>query len=97
MAEKDTVKTLRAALTDKLHIDLRKNPIDIKMEGDAVVTEGTVERVAIKKRALFIAMGLEGTSGVDQQANRRPSLRGIERGTHARPRPYNCSGNRRCC
>jgi osmotically-inducible protein OsmY len=73
MAEKDTVKTLRAALTDKLHIDLRKNPIDIKMEGDAVVTEGTVERVAIKKRALFIAMGLEGTSGVIDRLRVRPA------------------------
>jgi osmotically-inducible protein OsmY len=64
MTENDPAKTLRAALTDKLHIDLRKNPIDIKMEGDAVVIEGTVERVALKKRALVIAMGLEGTSGV---------------------------------
>jgi osmotically-inducible protein OsmY len=73
MVEKDTVKTLRAALTDKLHIDLRKNPIDIKMEGDAVVTEGTVERVAIKKRALFIAMGLEGTSGVIDRLRVRPA------------------------
>jgi osmotically-inducible protein OsmY len=43
------------------------------MEGDAVVIEGTVDRVALKKRALLIAMGLEGTSGVVDRLKVRPA------------------------
>jgi osmotically-inducible protein OsmY len=73
MTEKDPVKTLRAALTDKLHIDPRKNPMEIRMEGDAVVIEGIVDRVALKKRTLLIAMGLEGTSGVVDRLRVRPA------------------------
>lgn len=75
MTEKDPVKTLRAALTDKLHIDLRENPIDVRIEGDSVVIEGTVERVAQKKRTLFIAMGLDGVSGVIDRLRVRPAKR----------------------
>lgn len=75
MTEKDPVKTLRAALTDKLHIDLRENPIDVRIEGDALVIEGTVERVAQKKRTLFIAMGLGGVSGVIDRLRVRPAKR----------------------
>ncbi len=75
MTEKDPVKTLRAALTGKLHIDLRENPIDVRIEGDALVIEGTVERVAQKKRTLFIAMGLGGVSGVIDRLRVRPAKR----------------------
>ncbi len=73
MTEKDPVKTLGAALTAKLHIDPRECPIDIRMEGDAIVVEGTVERVAQKKRALFIAMGIKGVSGVIDRLRVRPA------------------------
>jgi osmotically-inducible protein OsmY len=73
MTEKDPVKTLGAALTDKLHIDPKECPIDIRMEGDAIVVEGTVERVAQKKRALFIAMGIKGVSGVIDRLRVRPA------------------------
>jgi hypothetical protein len=90
MTEKDPVKTLGAALTDKLHIDPRECPIAIRMDGDAIVVEGTVERVAQKKRALFIAMGIRGVSGVIDRLRVRPatSLQGVERGTHARSIPH---------
>lgn len=62
--QSDPVKRLRAELTHTLRIDLRTNPIEIKTEGDALLIEGTVEGIRQKKRALFIAMGLPGVSGV---------------------------------
>jgi osmotically-inducible protein OsmY len=73
MNGKDPIKTLRAALTDRLHLDPRKNHIDITMEADAVVMEGEAPMAALKKRALLIAMGLEGTSGVVDRLKVRPA------------------------
>jgi len=60
----DNVKRLRAALTNTLKIDLRVNPIEIKTKGDALLIEGTVGGIRQKKRALLIALSLEGISGV---------------------------------
>ncbi len=60
----DPVKRLKAELTDTLKIDPRINPIKIKIEGDALLIEGTVEGIRQKKKALFIALGLKGVSGV---------------------------------
>lgn len=71
--KKDPVKVLRAALTDTLHIDLARNPIECRLEDDAVVMEGMVEGIAEKKRALLIAMGLEGVPGVVDRLRVRPS------------------------
>lgn len=70
---KDPVKTLRAALTENLHIDLAKHPIDCSLEDGAIVVEGLVESIAQKKRAMYIAMGLKGTTGVVDRLRVRPS------------------------
>ncbi len=69
----DPIEALKASLTDRLHIDLKKNPIHLKMEDNAVVMEGAVDGIALKKRALFLAMGLEGVSGVIDRLKVRPS------------------------
>ena len=71
--EKDPVKRFRALVTERLHIDLRKNPIEVRLEGDVMVIEGMVEDIARKKRALLIAMGLEGVSGVADRLRVRQS------------------------
>jgi len=73
--EYDPVKAMKAALTEKLHIDVRSNPIHLSMDGDDIVIEGMVDTIACKKRALLIAMGLEGVSGVVDRLKVRPSAR----------------------
>lgn len=73
MATKDPAIILKATLTDKLHIDLRKNPVEIRLEGDALVIEGVVDGIALKKKALFSAMGLSGVTGVVDRLKVRPS------------------------
>ncbi len=73
MTKQRPIEALKAALTDKLHIDLKKNPLRLNKEGNAVVIEGTVDGIALKKRALFIAMSLEGLSGVIDRLKVRPS------------------------
>ncbi|MBI5559747.1 MAG: BON domain-containing protein [Deltaproteobacteria bacterium] len=60
-------------MTENLRIDLKKNLIRLNMEGDSIVIEGTVERVADKKRALLLAMGIEGTSGVIDRLKVKPA------------------------
>lgn len=64
MQGNEALKTIKAALEKELHIDPIKNPIHLKMEGDAILMEGVVDRISHKKRALLIAMGISGTSGV---------------------------------
>ena len=64
MPKKAPVKTLNAALTKELHIDLKKNPIHVRLEGGSIVIEGYVDTIARKKRAVYIAMGIEGSNGV---------------------------------
>lgn len=75
MTKYDPIKDLKAALTDKLHIDLRQNPIRCWMEDDSIVIEGVVDSIALKKRALFFAMGLKGSSGIVDRLRVRPSMR----------------------
>src|SRR3989338_7240487 len=69
----EIVKTIKASLEKELHIDLVKNPIHIKMENNAILMEGVVDRIAHKKRALLIAMGISGTSGVVDRLRVRPA------------------------
>ncbi len=67
------VKKLKALLTENLHINPARNPIHIRLEGDSIVLEGMVERVAYKKKALLCAMGLEGIKGVVDRLRVRPA------------------------
>lgn len=64
MTETEIVKIIKASLEKELHIDLIKNPIHIKMENNAILMEGVVDRISHKKKALLIAMGISDTSGV---------------------------------
>lgn len=73
MVKTDPVKALKAALTDKLHIDTASNPLYVRMDGESIVIDGMVERISQKKRALYIAMGLAGPSGVVDRLKVRPS------------------------
>lgn len=68
------INTIKARITEDLHIDLTKTPIHIKLEDNAVVMEGMVERIAHKKRALLIVMGLPGIDGVIDRLRVRPSI-----------------------
>ena len=73
MQGNEALKTIKAALEKELHIDPIKNPIHLKMEGDAILMEGVVDRIALKKRALLIAMGIPGTSGVVDRLRVKPA------------------------
>jgi len=64
MQGNEALKTIKAALEKELHIDPIKNPIHLKMEGDAILMGGVVDRISHKKKALLVAMGISGTSGV---------------------------------
>lgn len=69
----DPIKQLHAFFTDKLHIDLCKNPISVKTEGDSIVMEGLVEGIALKKKAVLEAMGIAGSDGVVDRLKVIPS------------------------
>lgn len=68
----EIIKTIKAALEKELHIDHVKHPIHLKIENNAVVMEGVVNSIAHKKRALLIAMGISGTSGVVDRLRVKP-------------------------
>ena len=67
------IKRLKALLTEHLHINPSNNPIHVRLEEDNIVLEGTVERVAYKKRALLCAMTIEGISGVIDRLRVKPA------------------------
>ena len=73
MQGNEALKTIKAALEKELHIDPIKNPIHLKMEGDAILMEGVVDRISHKKRALLVAMGISGTSGVIDRLRVKPA------------------------
>lgn len=71
----DPVKAVKAALTENLHIDIRQHPVRVTLENSCLVVEGTVESIAVKKRALLIAMGADGVEGVADRLRVKPSAR----------------------
>ncbi len=75
MKKARVVKKLKALLTENLHMNPSKNPVHIRLEDDSMVVEGEVERVAYKKKALLLAMGLEGIEGVIDRLRVRPAKR----------------------
>lgn len=72
--KKGPVKLIQAALTERLHMDPRKNPVRVTIENDCVVMEGVVDGIARKKRALLIAMGMKDVEGVIDRLKVRPSM-----------------------
>lgn len=58
------IKALKAALTERLHMDFKAHPITCKMEDGAILIEGVVDKVRQKKKALLIAMEIAGQEGV---------------------------------
>ncbi len=73
MKVQEPVKALRAALTDRFHLDPKRFPIHVAMEDGALVIEGLVESVATKKRILYLAMGMESVTGVVDRLRVRPA------------------------
>lgn len=73
MKKDDPAAALKAALTGELHIDPASG-IDVRAEGEALVIEGTVDGIALKKRALLIAMRTPGVEGVVDRLRVRPSM-----------------------
>lgn len=72
-SEKEILNTLKAALTDRLHLDPIKNPVGLRFEKNAIVMEGVVEGIAVKKKALLLAMRTEGVEGVVDRLRVRPA------------------------
>lgn len=65
--EHEIINKVKGAITHATHIDMHETPLRIDLEGDAVVVEGEVERVAHKKRALKAAMeAAEGMGIIDR-------------------------------
>jgi osmotically-inducible protein OsmY len=61
--EESLAKRITAAF-EHSRINLHRHPIRITVDGDAVVLEGEVENVAVKKTALEIAAATPGVRGV---------------------------------
>lgn len=74
MTSHPAVKALRAILTDELKFDPNDFPIGLKMEDGSIVMEGMVDSVALKKRALLLAMGSQEVQGVVDRLRVRPSV-----------------------
>lgn len=72
--KKGPVKLIQAALTERLHMDPRKNPVRVAVEDNCVVMEGVVDGIALKKRALLIAMSMKDVEGVIDRLKVRPSM-----------------------
>lgn len=72
--KKGPVKLIKAALTERLHMDPRKNHVRLTIEDSCVVMEGFVDGIALKKRALLIAMGMKDVEGVIDRLRVRPSM-----------------------
>ncbi len=75
MNSQAAVKALKAALTEELKFDPNEFPIALRVEDGSVVMEGMVENVALKKRALLLALGLQEVQGVIDRLRVRPSVR----------------------
>jgi osmotically-inducible protein OsmY len=72
--EASLVKRIRAAFEHEARINLHRHPVRISVEGDAVVLEGEVENIAVKKTALGIAAATPGVTGlVDRLRIARPT------------------------
>jgi osmotically-inducible protein OsmY len=74
MTSQPELKALRAMLTEELKFDPSHSPIALKMDGGSIVMEGMVASVALKKRALLLAMGMQGVAGVVDRLRVRPSV-----------------------
>jgi osmotically-inducible protein OsmY len=75
MTSQPAVKALRAMLTEELKFDPNSFPIAMKMDDGSIVMEGMVASVGLKKRALLLAMGIEGVTGVVDRLRVSPSVR----------------------
>ena len=73
MHDIEIVKTIKASLEKELHIDPVKHPIHLKIENNAIVMEGVVDRIAHKKMALLVAMSIPGTAGVIDRLRVKPA------------------------
>lgn len=73
MQGNEILKAIKASLEKELHIDPVKHPVHLKMENNAILMEGVVDRISHKKKALLIAMGISGTSGVIDRLKVRPA------------------------
>ncbi|MBI5236625.1 MAG: BON domain-containing protein [Deltaproteobacteria bacterium] len=58
------LRALKAGLTGKAHIDLQRNPLQLRYDAGTIIIEGVVGSIAQKRRALLCAMTLEGVEGV---------------------------------
>lgn len=74
MISQPAVKALRAMLTEELKFDPNDFPVHLTMEDGSIVMEGMVENVALKKKALLLAMGLQDVAGVVDRLRVRPSV-----------------------
>jgi osmotically-inducible protein OsmY len=75
MDSQAAVKALKAMLMEELKFDPNGFPIALSVQDGSVVMEGMVENVAIKKRALLIAMGLDDVAGVVDRLRVKPSVK----------------------
>ncbi|MFQ5586278.1 MAG: BON domain-containing protein [Thermodesulfobacteriota bacterium] len=67
------IHDVRAYLTNELHIDLKSTPIKVALEENAIVMEGEVENISLKKRTVLAAMAEPGITGVIDRLMVRPS------------------------
>ncbi|CAG1065744.1 hypothetical protein BAC1_01333 [uncultured bacterium] len=75
MNSQAAVKTLKAMLMEELKFDPNGFPIALSVQDGSVVMEGMVENVAIKKKALLLAMGIDDVQGVVDRLRVRPSVK----------------------
>lgn len=73
MTSQPAVTALKAMLVEELKCDPNGFPIALRMEDGSIVMEGMVEKVAHKKKALLLAMGLDNVDGVVDRLRVRPT------------------------
>ena len=68
-------KQVYAALEVEPRVNLHRNPLTLRAEGDVVTLEGTVENIAAKRRAVIVAAGVPGVREVIDQLLVAPASR----------------------
>jgi len=75
-AEKENIlKAVRAAFEHERQINLHRYPISMDFDEGVLTLEGEVERLAVKKLALGLAMAIPGVTGIVDRLRVRPAER----------------------
>ncbi len=73
MDKAEIINDIKSFMTGDLHVDPVRGHIQVDLDGDAILLEGTVDDIRIKKRVLLHSMSLPGVRGTIDRLRVSPS------------------------